>query len=299
MWLFIVCFILWLAYISVTFRLFLLNPIKSVKYACIDLYKYYKGNLKYYYEGGQLVCYFAHFGGGKTLSMVEYAQWLYKRYNNKRVYDFKRNKWVVQKVLILSNVTIENVSFQFLNSLSQVVECADYNKSIDEKNGTRTITLCVVDEASSQMNSRNFKTNIDASFLNALITCRHYNLSFIYSSQKFKLTDALLRSVTQTCISCHKVWRFMVHEYFDADELELATDSALLKPFKRTGFFITDKLFGSYDTLATVGQLKKSVEQNDMMTEEEILTLRGMLDTDNDAILNPSRKLKKLRRKTK
>ena len=100
--------------------------------------------------------------------------------------------------------------------------CAYRNKNIDNEMNTRTVVLVLLDEASVQLNSRAFKTNIDPIFLNTLLTSRHYHISFLYSSQKFKLTDALMRSVTQKCINCHKVWRFMVQDVYDADEIDFS-----------------------------------------------------------------------------
>ena len=80
----------------------------------------------------------------------------------------------------------------------------------------------------------------------------------------------------------------MIHSVYDADELEYASDPSLVRPIRRTGFFIKDKDYNAYDTLATVDRLKKSVDENDMMTPEEILTMRGQLNPDNDAISHRS-----------
>ena len=60
------------------------------------------------------------------------------------------------------------------------------------------------------------------------------------------------------------------------------------KPLKKTGFFITDKDFEAYDTLACVDNLKKSVEDGDMMSEKEILEMRGEMNPDNDAVTHRS-----------
>lgn len=281
-------------YCFIPFRIFVRHPFLTMYYAVMDVYFWFKYHKYDIYDGGLLYCYFAHFGGGKTLSIVEYACWLFNRYNNKRVYDVKRKEWVLQKVHIISNVHLNSVPYEELCSLSQVVCCAWRNKKIDKENGTRTIVFVLLDEASSQLNSRNFKSNIDPDFLNTLITSRHFLMSLFYTSQKFKLVDALLRSVTQTCVSCRKEWRFMIQEYYDADELELATHHSLIQPIKRTGFFVTDKHYNAYDTLATVDKLKKAVDAGEMMTEEQILQMRGALNPDNDAIQNPSRKLRKM-----
>lgn len=291
----IVGFVL-LIYCSVCFRIFLRHPFRTLFYAVKDPVLYFKHHDYNRYDGGILNCYFAHFGGGKTLSVVHYVMYLFYRYNNKKVWDRGRQKFVLQKVHIISNVHINGVPYEELCSLSQVVCCAWRNKKIDEEQNTRTIVLVLLDEASSQLNSREFKTNISADFLNTLITSRHFHMSLFYTSQKFKLVDALLRSVSQRTIWCNKCWRFMVQYYYDADEMEYAVNPTIIKPYRRTGFLIRDKDYNAYDTLATVDKLKKSVDKGDMMTEEEILTLRGQINPDVDMI-TPNRRFLKRRKK--
>ena len=278
---------------SVIARLIVLHPFKTVYYTVRDLYFYFKHRQYNEYTAGILNCYCAHFGGGKTLSIVHYITLLFKKYNNRKVWDRGRKKFVLQKIHIISNVDLKSVPYEPLQSLSQVVACAYNNKKIDEEENTRTVVIVLLDEASVQLNSRSFKTNIDPIFLNTLLTSRHYHISFLYSSQKFKLTDALMRSVTQKCINCKKVWRFMVQEEFDADEMEYASDPTMIKPRKRTGFFIRNFDYASYDTLACVDNLKKSVDNNDMMSPEEILAMRGELNPDNDNVRHISKQLKR------
>lgn len=283
----------------VTFRIVVTHPFLTIKYAVLDTYNYFKHHEYDYYDAGLLNCYFAHFGRGKTLSIVHYVISVFKRYNNRYVWDRGKRKMVLQKVHIISNVHLNGVPYETLESLSQVVCCAWRNKKIDEEHNTRTVVLVLLDEASSQLNSRNFKSNIDADFLNTLITSRHFHMSLLYTSQKFKLVDALLRSVTQNCISCHKTWRFMVQEFYNADDMEYASDPTLVKPISRRGWFIKDSDYNAYDTLATVEKLKKSVDEKDMMSETEILEMRGAINPDNDSIVNGSRKLRKFRKKRK
>ena len=287
---FIVLFFVLLGmYAYVPIRLLVLHPFASIHYAVMDIYHYISWNLRYWYNGGILNCYAAHFGRGKTLTVTHFIRLLFKKYNNRRVYDRSRKKWVLQKVHIISNVHLTDVPYEELVSLSQVVCCAWKNKKIDVDQNTRTIVLVLLDEASSQLNSRNFKSNIDADFLNTLITSRHFAMSIYYTSQKFKLVDALLRSVTQRVVVCDKIWRYMVMNYYDADEMEYAVNPTLVKPVRRKGFFVKDKDYNAYDTLATVGNLKKAVDSGEMMTEEEILTMRGNMNPDADQI-TPSRK---------
>lgn len=297
--LFLVCGALTvLAIFWVPFRIALFNPVYTVLYAFIDGYYYFKHKKFNWMEAGKLDCYSAHFGGGKTLSIVHYVMGIYERYNNKPVWDRSLGCFVTQKIHVISNVEFTKIPFQPLTGLSEIVNLAMHNKSIDRKELTRTIILVVIDEASAQLNSRNFKQNIDATFLNTLITSRHYHISILYSSQKFKLTDKLMRDVTQRVINCRKYWRLLVQYVYDADEIEFASDPSMVKPIARTGFFVKNKDYFAYDTLAVVGHLKKSVDENDMLSEQEILALRSPSDPDNTAIRHPSkrgkRRLKKL-----
>lgn len=296
MFLVIVVILLVILYVvSIPFRIAVSHPILTIVYGVRDVYEYFAYKLYNKLECGKLCCYDAHFGGGKTLSGVQYMRALYDRYHNKQYYDKQRKLWVVQKVLIVSNVKINGIYFEELIGLKQFVEMGMHNKKIDDDMGTRTCVIGFIDEASAQLNSRNFKNNIDATFLGTLIVCRHYNMSLFYSSQKFKLVDALLRSVTQSVIWCNKQWRLMVHFYFDADEMEYATNPTMVKALRTGGFFIRNSDYEAYDTLATVEKLERDCVNGEMLSEEEILALRGDFYGDNDMVSKPSRKLKKIR----
>lgn len=279
-------------YVSVCARLVVLHPFATVYYGVRDFYDYIIHKKWHLLDGGVLNCYGAHFGGGKTLTMAHFITELYRVKNNKKVWDRGRKKWVTQKIHVIANFDLKLIPYEKLESLSQVLACAKYNKSIDEENDTRTVTMVLIDEASVQLNSRNFKSNIDANFLNTLLTCRHYHINLWYSSQKFKLTDALMRSVTQRYIECHKVWRFMCLNEYNADEIEYASDPTMVKPLRRSGFFIKNRDYESYDTLACVDALERSAKEGDMLSEKEILEMRGQLNPDNDAVTNRSWKLK-------
>lgn len=278
-------------------RIFVRHPIKTLFYAVKDTFYYFYHREYDYLKMGDITSYNAHFGGGKTLTMAHFAVLMFNRYNNKKVWDRGRKKFVTQKVHIISNFELKTIPYEKLTSLSQAVCCAYRNKKIDYDNDTRTCVLVMIDEASSQLNSRSFKTNIDPDFLNVLVTSRHYHISIWCSSQKFKLTDALMRAVTQTCTWCKKYWRFQVLANYDADEMEYASDPTMVKPIKRYGFLVTDADYNVYDTLATVDRLKKSVDENDMMSEKEILEMRGLMNPDNDAVTHRSlrHKLRKRR----
>lgn len=291
----ILCFVL---YYWIPFRLAFFHPVSTISYSCRDVFNFLRYNLIHLAPTGKLDCYSAHFGGGKTLSIVHYVCRYYKRYNNRLVYDMGLKKMVKQKVHVISNVHFNSIPYEKLDSLAQVVSHAQNGKELDKWDVSRTVYLVIIDEASVQLNSRNFKSNIDPTFLNTLLTSRHYHINILYSSQKFHLTDKLMRDVTQRVIQCKKIWRLMVQYEFSADDLEFATNPMMVRPLRRTGFFIRNKDYDAYDTLAVVDKLQKSIDDNDMLTEKEILENRQRI-IDNEGIVHRSKRaIKRSKKKT-
>ena len=281
-------------YASICFRLAITHPFKVLVNGLIDLVNYFRFKKWRECKTGKLICYTALFGGGKTLSCVRHVVNIFMRYQGKYIYDSDRNEWVTQRIHVISNVDLK-IPYEHFDSLAQVVRVADKFKEYDEKNHTRTCTIVLGDEFSVQMNSRSFKTNIDPLFLNTLLTCRHHHISLIYNAQRFNHVDALLRQVTSQVIECRKVWRFMVQSTYDAYQLEYASDPTLVKPLLRSGFFIENKDFEAYDTLACVGNLKKAVESGDMESEIEIIT-KTASNPNPDIVSMPSRTLTRFRK---
>ena len=268
--LFALGFLIILCLFSVFIRTLILNPFKTIFYGLKDSIQYFTQHRYDSMQTGKLICYTALFGGGKTLSCVHYVNSLYNRYNDKRVYDIDRKKWVTQKVHIISNVDL-TIPYEKFNSLSQVVRVAEQFKELDNINDTLTCTVVLGDEFSVQMNSRNFKTNIDPLFLNTLLTCRHHHIMLIYNAQRFSHVDALLRQVTTYVVECKKIWRVVIQTTYDAYTLENTSDPLSVKSLGSRGWFVRNKDFELYDTLACVGNLKHSVETGDMLSEIEII----------------------------
>ena len=280
-----------------TLRCAVFHPIKLARYGVSDLIRYIRFQRWNECQTGELVAYVGLFGKGKTLSAVHKVVSMYERYNGMMVYDRERQMWVEQRVKVLSNVAL-NIPYDDFVSLQQVVHCAEKNGEYDREHETLTVTLVLGDEFSVQMNSRNFKSNIDPLFLNTLLTCRHYHISLYYTAQRFGHVDALLRQVTSHVVDCDKLWRFQRQNLYDAWEMENATNSQLLTPIARRCWFVTDKDYNAYNTLACVGNLQKSFKEGDMLSEEEILSLRRNEQQANmDGVVKPSRKWRRSQKK--
>lgn len=293
----VICVVIAIAmWLSLCVRCAVTHPFKTVYYGIRDGFKYLKYKRWNELTTGELICYMALFGRGKTLSVVHYIVARYNRYNGKKIYDPYRKKWVTQVVKVISNVDL-NIPYEKFVSLAQVVSAAEKNRVLDEENDTLTVTLVLGDEFSVQMNSRNFKSNIDPLFLNTLLTCRHHHISIIYDAQRFGHVDALLRQVTSYCVECKKVWRFMCQYKYDAWDLENASSPSLVNPIARFVWFVRDKDFNAYDTLACVDNLAKSCKDGDMLSEEEIIALQCNNPVNMEGVTNYSKKYRKSRKK--
>lgn len=279
-----------------TLRCAVLHPIKVIRFSIIDLFMAIKRKSFNLCKTGELVAYVGLFGKGKTLSVVNRVCTAYNKYDGKTVWCSRRMAFVTQRIQVLSNVAL-NIPYERFESLSQIVYISNNKEVIDDMNDTLTITLILGDEFSVQMNSRAFKTNVDPLFLNTLLTCRHYHMSLFYTAQRFSHVDALLRQVTSYVIDCDKLWRFQRQAKYDAWEMENATSPTLIKPLNRKCWFVTNEAYTAYDTMACVGNLKKSVSENDMLTPEEILALQCNTSPNTDAIIQPSRRFQRTRRK--
>lgn len=278
-------------------RCIVCHPVATVLYGCKDLYLYLRHNLKNLYPTGELVAYVGLFGKGKTLSAVHKVVTAYKKYDGKTVWCSRRKKLVTQRIKVISNVAL-TIPYEDFVSLEQIVVDAERKADYDDANDTLTITLVLGDEFSVQMNSRNFKTNIDPLFLNTILTCRHYHISLFYTAQRFQHVDALLRQVTSYVIDCDKTWRFQGNNRYVAWEMENAANPLLLTPVRRNAWFVKDSDYNAYNTLACVGNLKKDMKEGNMLSEAEILALQMNPEQVNmDGVVKPSGKYLRTQRK--
>lgn len=269
----------------------------TVYYAVVDMFYFFKHKRWNEADYGDVRTYVAQssvsFGCGKTLTAVNVAHSLYSRFNNKQVWDSERKKFVTQKIHIISNVAFTDIPYEKLVSLKQFVqEVNEFYKS-DLLNDTCTVTYMIVDEAGSQFNSRQFKSNFDALFIKTLLTSRHFKASIVLTSQRQNMIDALMRQITNVVIACKKTWRFQALNYYDGYEIETAQNPALVQPYKRSCWFVRNKNYSYYNTYELVGDLQKSCETGDMLSENEILQLQCNVAADSSSVVKNSRRFKR------
>lgn len=252
---------------SSRFRCICLHPFLTVFYVIKDTYKYIRyRRWREFKKYGTLNIYTGLFGKGKTLVLTKSARKIYKKFNNKKVYDFVAKCWKTQQIHIVSNVHINDVPYIKLHQLNDMLTYAT-----DEYNDGVSIWLFLVDEMSTQINSRSFKTNFSTELLNILLTCRHYRFCIFGTAQRFQHVDALVRGVTQTSRECNKIWRLAKVSYYDAWKIENVSDITKIKPQRTTCLFIKDSDYNAYDTSAVVDNFKDAFERGDVLSDKEIL----------------------------
>ena len=288
-----------LALLFPVLRCVVTHPVSLTFYGIRDCYYYIRHKQANTLGTGELVAFTGLFGKGKTLSAVHRVVSAYHAYNGRLVWCPRRKRLVKQRVHVISNVAL-SIPYEEFVGLSQIVHAAESQRAYDDEHDCLTVTLVLGDEFSVQMNSRNFKSNIDPLFLNTILTCRHYYISLYYTAQRFGHVDALLRQVTSSVIDCDKLWRFQRLNYYDAWDMEHAANPQLIAPYRKDCWFVKDSDYDAYDTLACVGNLNKSMKEGDMLTEEEILKLQqNTEETNMDSVQRPSRRWLRQRKKQK
>ena len=104
--LFIILLFVFLLIRFVSFRLFFQKPFLSIFYSLKDFLSYFLHHGWNNLSTGQIIAYIGLFGQGKTLSAVHHVVRLYRRYDGLMVYDKFRKKWVIQRVHVISNVSL-------------------------------------------------------------------------------------------------------------------------------------------------------------------------------------------------
>lgn len=272
-------------------RCALLHPFSVIKYAFKDVYFYFAH--KKYNECkayGKIVDVTALFGGGKTLSSTMYIRSIYRKYNGKTVWNEQTKQFDKQVIKVLSNVEFKDIPYIPLKSADDIIH-------INDNEPLTTVALVLIDEASTEFNSRNFKTNLPTELLNQILTCRHHKIGIVLTNQRFGHLDALLRQVTSIDKECKKTWRFLRINYYDAWDLENCNNPALCRPLKRTCLFVRDSDYNAYDTYAIVENFKHKVECGEVLTDDELLAYKMPIQNELENVNKLSHKAKRYLKK--
>lgn len=277
---------------NITVRFIILHPLLVISNGVKDIFDYFMhkkwNECKLY---GRVLMYTAKdsqaFGCGKSLSMVNLCNHINKQYNNKPVWDYEQNKFVLQHIIFVSNLELKEVNYYIpFTSKDQFV-------NVDKMNlGKHDILFFVLDEAGIVFNSREYKSNFTTEFIQKLLQVRHYKIGFITNAQRFNMVDKVFREICNTVSTCKKLWRFVWLDTYDAYELENAVNPSLLQPKSRKIWFATNEDFNSYDTNYNIDSLREQLESGDLLTTDEIISLRGDTQSDLDQVIKLKKRFK-------
>ena len=304
-------------------RCLIFNIHKALYYAGVDLYTYIKENKWNDFNYFGIDMFIGMFGHGKTLSMTSKARKLYRKYGNSIRFVSNYELKDIPYIPLVNFNQIVNLGREALEDIPKYFESDDtlpsyyyddkgrvkkeYRRKVkvgmDENNEPiyeRKIirpsykgTVVLIDEIEDLLSHRNY-ASFPLQMLNTLTQQRKAHIYIMCSAQRFFMVDKLFRGITTHVIDCNKYWRFQHSVYYDAWDYENAMNPQLVKRLLSRWTFITNKDFDSYDTTQMISE--------DMSTQfisnEEQLTRIGLDNIVNsDAVKNPSRKLRKTRRK--
>ena len=194
--------------------------------------------------------YVGMFGKGKTLTLVNKADRLYKQFGD--------------SIKFISNIELTNVPYIPLVNFNQLVELGERD---DDVQGY----VVVIDEISSVLSHRNY-ANFPLELLGLLCQQRKRHVYIMCTAQRFFMVDKIFRSITTRVMDCSKLWRFEHCSVYDAWEYENATDTNLVKRLSHDWFFIRDYDFNAYDT----NQMVTNSMCADFISNEDIAVRKGL-----------------------
>ena len=218
------------------------------------------------------------FGCGKTLMLVKRAISVYNKYNNKLVWDSDQEKFVVQKIHIISNVELYNVPYVKFTGVNQIIDIDKFGFD------SQDITIYLLDESGAIFNSRNFRDNISTEFLTRLLQSRKNKCCLYMTSQRFQFTDKILREVCNMVYFCRKKWRVVKTSAYSAYDVEHCLSIDLIKPKSIKYTFIFDKDYHSYNSYQLVEDLRKDYKPDMYLDTKEILETYGDTVIDMNSV---------------
>lgn len=194
--------------------------------------------------------YIGMFGSGKTLSMTHRARLIYNAFGG--------------RVRILSNYHLEGVDYIPLINFNQICE-------LENDSDDYVGTLVLIDEIEHLLSHRNF-SKFPLAMISVLCQQRKCKVAILASAQRYMMVDKLFRSITTNVVDCKKIWRFVRCTYYDAWEMENAVNFDSVKIQGRVWWFVHDRDFDCYDTMALIR--KESADE--FISNDEAIKNKGL-----------------------
>lgn len=231
-------------------RCIILNIHNIVFYSVLDFFRYVKNKSWKRFNYFGIDIFVGMFGKGKTLSLVNRADRLYKKYGD--------------SIKFISNIDLFNIPYIPLVNFNQLVNLSD---SDDVVQGY----VVVIDEISSVLSHRNY-ANFPLELLGLLCQQRKCHVYIMCTAQRFFMIDKIFRSIATRVIDCNKIWRFEHCSVYDAWEYENATDTALVRRLLHDWHFVRDYDLNAYDT----NQMVTKSMCADFISNEDVAVRKGL-----------------------
>lgn len=255
-------------------RMLIFNSFKIPFHIILDIFRYirFKKWQDWKYYGIYDFC--GYFGKGKTLSATALTIKIVNKY-----------KKYGKKVRVISNYDLKFIDYIPLENFQQIVELGKMACNGQDTEYAGTIVL--IDEIEFLLSHRNY-AKFPLEMLATISQQRKAHITFFATLQKFHMCDKAWRDLSLYAVDCKKYWRFEKLTYYDATDVENATDTRLIQPKKINWFYITDSIYKAYDTSKMISQASAS----DFLSNEEVLQRRCVESVRNDDIIKHKKKIK-------
>ncbi|WP_432663186.1 hypothetical protein R9X47_21735 [Wukongibacter baidiensis] len=220
---------------------------KFIYVKTIDIYNYYRYKEWENFEGFGLHIYVGLFGRGKTISMVEHAYRLAKKFPQLTVYT--------------------NIKLQNFPEHTTIIPLENYQQIIDAPGDS----LFVIDEISSIFQSRSW-SKFPPALMGQLLQVRKRKKMVLGTAQRFHHVDKLIRDITFNVIQCSCIARRWVFQrYYEAYDVEVENEMRPAPIKWRYNFIQTDFIRNLYDTAELIDDMKKQ----EFISNEEAINRQG------------------------
>lgn len=218
---------------------------------------------------------------GKTLSLVNYVISYYNRYNNKTI--LVNNVKKTQKIIIISNINIPCLPCLRFENFEQINNWYTLKQELEDKDSSSCYKcLFVLDEIGAVCNNREYKKNFNIANISSILQMGHIEiLGILGSAQRFSLCDALLRQVTDYCVTSKLLGflpyrkRICINCYYLGHDMEESQTDLVLKPIRIDVKFLYNKNYNCYNTKEIANMLIHSKEFLDSNTVLQNLALHS------------------------
>lgn len=173
-------------------------------------------------------------GSGKTVSMVNYANWIHQRY---------------PKCIIVANFAYAHANYIMTG----------WRDLFTIRNGTDGV-LFLIDEIHSEYSAKAWK-DFPEELLSEISQQRKQRIKICATSQVYTRVVKQLREQTFSVVQCKTIGgRWTFNKEYDAKDYELYCESdgkKKLKPFNRASFVQSDDLRKCYDTYEKIERMSK------------------------------------------